>query len=188
MADTEVTVAEQLVFQPEQRSPVHGEVPTTGESHRFAAGGPVERLGDRRAPVDDDRLALLVGDRQPADVERLQAVGGLGHAVDAPEDERRVAEVELGQSVDHGLVEHVAFVAGLERPPEGALVEVAHPPRRVAADFETPVGVVDEVLFGGKIGVLLRHGSYNSIGRFSTHHLTKAATVSPSGNRDTPRA
>jgi hypothetical protein len=30
---------------------------------------------------------------------------------------------------------------------------------------ETPVGVVDEFLFGGNIGVLLRHGSYtDSIG------------------------
>src|SRR6185503_13220663 len=71
---------------------------------------------------------------------------------------------ELGQPVDHGFVEHVPLVARLERPAEGALVEVSHPPGRIAADLETPVSVLDEVLFGGKIGVLLRHGSYNSIG------------------------
>ena len=83
-----------------------------------------------------------------------------------PNTERGVAEVELGQPVDDGLVEDVALVAGLEGAPEGALVEVAHPPSRIAADLEAPVGVLDEVLFGGKIGVLLRHGSYNSIGPF----------------------
>ena len=176
VTDTEVAVAEQLVFQPQQRSALHGEVAAAGEAHRLAAGGPVERLGDGCPPVDDDWLALLVGDRQPADVERLEAVGGLGHAVDAAEHERGVAEVELGQPVDHGFVEHIALVAGLKRPAEGALVEVAHPPSRIAADLETPVGVLDEVLFGGKIGVLLRHGSYNSIGPFfAPTHLQRCS-------------
>ena len=94
--------------------------------------------------------------------------GSLGHPVDATEHERGVAQVELGQPVDDGLVEHVALVARLKSAAEGALVEVAHPPGRVAADLETPVGVLDEVLFGGKIWVLLRHGSFNSIGRFPT--------------------
>ena len=75
-----------------------------------------------------------------------------------------VAEVELGEAVEHGLVEHVALVPGLEGAAERALVQVAHPPGGVAAHFEAPIGVIDEVLFGGKIRVLLRHGSFNSIG------------------------
>ena len=178
-----MAVAEQLVFQPEQRAALHGEVPAAGEAHRLAARGPVERLGDGGPPVDDDRLALLVGDRQSADVEGLQAIGGLGHAVDSTEHQGGVAEIELGQPVDHGLVEHIALVAGLERAPEGALVEVAHPPGRVAADFEAPIGVLDEVLFGGKIGVLLRHGSFNSIGRFSTVPPARPPARPPADNR-----
>ena len=185
VADTEVALAEQLVLQPQQGAALHGEVPAAGEAHRLAAGGPVERLGDGCPPVDDDRFALLVGDRQAADVERLEPVGCLGHPVDAAEDQRCVAEVELGQPVDHGLVEHIALVARLKGAAEGALVEVSHPPGRVAADLETPVGVLDEFLFGGKIGVLLRHGSFNSIGLFLHPPPTRIPTP-PRGRTDLP--
>ena len=138
VADAEVAFAEQLVLQTQQGAALHGEVPASGEAHRLASGGTVERLGDGRPPVDDDRFALLVGDRQSADVERLQPVGRLGHPVDAAEHQRGIAEVELGQPVDHGLVEHIALVARLKRAAEGALVEVSHPPSRIAADLETP--------------------------------------------------
>jgi hypothetical protein len=66
-------------------------------------------------------------------------------------------------------------------------VKVSHPPSRVAAVLETPVGVLDEVLFGGKIGVLLRHGSYNSIGPFPDAHLSRpAALPGPAERRVTP--
>ena len=113
---------------PSSVAALHGEVAAAGEAHRVAAGGPVERLGDRGPPVDDDRLAVLVGHGQAADVEALDGLGTLGVAVDATEHERGVAEVELGEPVDHGLVEHVALVARLERAAEGALVQVAHLP------------------------------------------------------------
>jgi len=99
-------------------------------------------------------------------VERLEAVRSLGHSVDPPENQGGISQVELCQPIEHGLVEDVALVTGLERATQGAFVQVAHAPGRIAADFEAPVGVVDELLFGGKIGVLLRHGSYNSIGPF----------------------
>ena len=45
----------------------------------------------------------------------------LGVAVDAAEDQRGVAEVELGQAVDQRLVEDVALEAGLERAAEVGL-------------------------------------------------------------------
>ncbi len=132
VADAEMALAEQLVLEAQQLATVHGEVAAAGEAHRLAPGGPVERLGDRCSPVDDDRLALVVGDGQPADVEALEAVGGLGHPVDATEHQRGVAQIELGEPVDDRLVEDVALVAGLERAAEGALVQVAHAstPRR----------------------------------------------------------
>ena len=47
---------------------------------------PVEGGGDGRAPVDDDRVAAVVGDVAAPDVERLGAV--VGDGVDAPEEER----------------------------------------------------------------------------------------------------
>ena len=71
MADAEVALAEQLVLDAEQLAALDGEVAAAGQAHRVAPGGPVERLGDRRPPVDHDRLAVLVGHGQPADVEAL---------------------------------------------------------------------------------------------------------------------
>ena len=71
--DAEVALAEQLVLDGEELAALGGEVPPPGQAHRVAAGGPVEGLGHRRPPVDDDRLPLLVGHRQPADVVRLDA-------------------------------------------------------------------------------------------------------------------
>ena len=71
VADAEVAAAEQLVLEAEDVAALDGEVAAADEAHRLAAGGPVERLGDRRPPVDDDRLGLLVGDGETADVEAL---------------------------------------------------------------------------------------------------------------------
>ena len=55
VADAEVALAEQLVLDAEQLAALDGEVPAAGQAHRVAAGGAVERLGDRRPPVDDHR-------------------------------------------------------------------------------------------------------------------------------------
>ena len=99
-----------------------GEVAAAGQAHRLPAGGPVEGLGDRGPPVDDDRVAVLVGDRHPADVEGVAAPGGpldegmsrrFGLGVDATEDERRLAELELLEPVGDGVPDDVALEAGL---------------------------------------------------------------------------
>ena len=50
-----------IVLEAEHLAALHGEVAAAGEAHRVATRGPVERLGDRRPPVDHDRLAVLVG-------------------------------------------------------------------------------------------------------------------------------
>ena len=90
-------------------------------------------------------------------MEALELVGLLAGAVDATEHQRHVAEVELGEAVEHRFVEHVAFVAGLERAAERALVEATHLPRVGLALLEAGVREVDELLLSGKIGVVLRH-------------------------------
>ena len=159
MADAEVAAAEQLVLDAEHVPALDGEVAAAHEAHRLAAGRPVERLGDGRPPVDDDRLGLLVGDGEAADVEALGGGRALGVAVDAPEDERGVAEVEVGQPLDQGLVERVALETGLERAPEVGLVEVSEPPRRRLGALEALVGVIDVRLLVGEFGMLLRHSS-----------------------------
>ena len=128
VADPEVAATEELVLETEHRAPLDDEVAAAQQPHRLAPGGPVERLGDGRPPVDDDRLGPLVGDRQAADVERLGGVRALGVAVDAPEDEGRIAEVEVGEALDQGLVERIALEPGLERATEIGLVEVAQTP------------------------------------------------------------
>ena len=157
MADAEVAAAEQLVLEAEHGAALDDEVAAAHQAHRLAPGGPVERLGDGRPPVDDDRLGLLVGDGQAADVERLGGVRALGVAVDAPEHEGGVAEVEVGEALDQGLVEGVALEAGLERAAEIGLVEVAQAPGRLPRALEALVGVIDVGLLGGQFGVLLRH-------------------------------
>ena len=87
VAETEVALAEEFVLDAEERAALDDEVATPGEAHRVAAGGAVERLRDRRPPVDHDGLAVLVGDREAPDVEVLQRVGRLGVPVDPPEHE-----------------------------------------------------------------------------------------------------
>ena len=75
VADAEVTAAEQLVLDPEHDATLDREVTPAEEAHRLPPGGPVEGLGDRCPPVDDHRVGMLVGDREPADVEALDRVG-----------------------------------------------------------------------------------------------------------------
>ncbi len=172
LGHAEVALTEQLVLDAEQLAAVDGEVPAPGEAHRIAAGGAVERLGHRGPPVHHHRVTVLIGHRQATDVEALPArrrtarvrrgVGSLGMAVDPAEHQGGIAQVEVGEPVDHGLVEHVTLVARLERAPEGALVQVAHLPRVDAAALEALISEVDASLLVFEIRMLLRHGA----GRF----------------------
>ena len=73
-------VAEELVLDRQQLAASGGEVTAAGEAHGLAAGGPVEGLGDRGPPVDDDGLLLGVADRDAADVEGLGSSPGASGA------------------------------------------------------------------------------------------------------------
>ena len=157
MADADVAVAEEFVFDAEKLTALNREVAATREAHRLASRRAVERLGNRRPPVDDHRLTLLVGNGQTPDVETLHPVGTFGVAVDPAKDESCVAEVELRQTIDQRLVEDVAFVARLEGPAETGLGEVTKLPGVGPALLETRIGVVDEGLFLGEIGVRRGH-------------------------------
>jgi hypothetical protein len=71
------------------------QVAAAHDVHRGNRGGSVKRFGHRRPPVDDERGVLLIFDGQPTHVPAGApfAVGRLH--VEAPEDERRIADVEV---------------------------------------------------------------------------------------------
>jgi hypothetical protein len=157
VTDTEVSFAEQFVFDPEQRAALDGEVPTTNESHRLATRRSIERLGHWRAPVDDDRLSIEVRDRETTDVETLEPRVPLCGPVDPPEDEGGIPEVQLGEASEQLLVEGVALVAGLEGAAGARLIQVADAPGVGLGAFEAVVRSVDVGLFGLVVGVRMAH-------------------------------
>ena len=83
-------------------------VAAAAEPHGLAAGGTVERFCDRRPPVDDHGVAVLVEDGDAADMEMVTL--GL---VDTPEDQRLIADIQVFEPGSHLVGEDVSFVAGL---------------------------------------------------------------------------
>ncbi len=142
---------EHLVFDAEQRAASHREVTPAGETHRRASRRPVERLGDRRSPVDNDGFLSLVGDRQAADVEGLA-----GRPVDAAEHQGSVADLEVGQTAPDGLLDHVSLVAGLVRAAAADLGEAPQTLGLRLRPIEAVVRTLDVGLLFGELGVL-RH-------------------------------
>ena len=136
---------EDLVVEPDEAAAVGLEVAAAGDAHRLDRGGTVERLGHRRPPVDDERREIVLGDRDPADVERAVGDGvarrlalarfEVGRRqVETAEAQRGVADVEGGQppaGVGLGrfpfeprlqgaaLLDRVALGDALRRPPHG---------------------------------------------------------------------
>jgi hypothetical protein len=167
--ETESAVAEGFVFDREQTRTVDHEVPAAHETHRLATRCPVEGLGDRSTPVDDDGIGVAIGHRQAPDVECLgvaiswvRSVActagngeiGIGVAVDAPEHKRSIADVEMVESGDDLFVEVVALVPLLERSPHLRLGEVADPQRAGTRVLEAGIGPLDVRLLGGEIRML----------------------------------
>ena len=105
------------------------EVPAADDAHRLDRRRPVEGLGDRRAPVDDQRRVVVVGHRDPTDVE---GVVGRSRSCRSrrPKHERRVADVELGQAAAGVGLGGVPLEAGL----------VGAAPRDVGVALRDPLG------------------------------------------------
>jgi hypothetical protein len=167
-AEVEGVLAEELVFDAEQLTAAGGEVAAAGQAHRLAAGGPVEGLGDRGPPVDDERFLVGARHGDATDVERL-AVGELlvGLAVDAAEHERGVAQVKLGQAVRDGVVDDLTLEAGLLGAALPDLDHALQPVGRGPRCFQGLVGAVDELLLGGQIW-MHGHGASAVLGGGST--------------------
>ena len=148
---------------PEETPTVGLEVAAAGDAHRLDRGGPVEGLGDRGAPVDDQRREVVVGDRDAADVEGLASAGrrrpvGLGRRrrqeVEAAEAQRRVADVEAGQAAAGVGLGRLALEAGLVGAAPGDLrVPLGDPLGRPAHDVEAGVGGVEVALLRCQLGI-----------------------------------
>jgi hypothetical protein len=87
-------VGEVLVLVRRDLAEVDAEAPTKPHAHRLGPAGPIERAGHVRAPVDDHRVAGLVGDVPAPEVPALRraaAAGGGGvRGVDVdPAEEQR---------------------------------------------------------------------------------------------------
>jgi hypothetical protein len=111
-----------------ERAAVHPEPAPRQHAHRLGPRGPVERGGDLCPPVDDDRLAVGVGDVPAADVAGRVGAG----CVDPPEEQRAGRVVDEGASTlpqGVGKVSAGDPVTGRRLQGQGVL---AHPGELVA--------------------------------------------------------
>ena len=143
--------------RPTQLAALRGEeVPAAHDAHRLDRGRPVERLGDRRAPVDDERGLVVVGDRDAADVVPVAVGGGagvVGLQVEAAEHQRGVADLEVGQAALGVGDGDVALEPGLVGPAPAHLgVALGDPPGGRPHLVEPVVGPVDVALLGRELG------------------------------------
>ena len=139
------------------------EVSTATQTHRMAARRPIERFGDRRPPVDDERLLVGAGDGQTPDVEGL-AVGRQGSValdlvavadrVDTAEAERIASQVELLETVQARVDDHLPLDDGLGRATlvldQGRFETVRHGGTH---RIEAGIGPIDVVLLGLEVGM-----------------------------------
>ena len=146
-------LVEHLVVEADELAALAGdEVAAPDDVHRLDRGGPVERLGHRRPPVDHQRRVLLVLHGDPADVPARPVLH-----VEAAEHERRIADVEVGEPALGDVPGDVALEAGLVRA-AGPDVGVGgpHPLGRGSHRLQPGVRGVDVGLLGSELGVAVR--------------------------------
>ena len=126
-------------------------ITTSRQAEGLDAGGAVEGLGDRRAPVDDERVQALVGHRQAPDVVGLGPAGLTGVGVDPPEEEGLVTDGELIEAVQ-GRPHHDVTLDEVPRPAHGRHRDaVAHRGGLAAHVIECSQGAVEERLLLGDL-------------------------------------
>ena len=92
-----VGVVEVLVEVGGELAIVEHEAPPQVDAERVGAGRPVERRGDRRPPVDDDGIVLVVLDVAATDVPVLRRAARSVAGVDAPEEVTGAGRAEVLQ-------------------------------------------------------------------------------------------
>jgi len=121
------------------------------EAHGLTTGGPVEGLGHRGPPVDDQRVVVLVGHGDATDVVSLPADGL--RAVDATEDQRGVPDRQLRETAHDAVVDDLPLETGLVRAPPPDLDHAGQARRGTAARLEGLVGLVEVCLLGFQVGI-----------------------------------
>lgn len=106
-----VEVAEEFVLDTQEFSPSRCKVTPSLETERVGTRRPVERLGGGRTPIDHNRFLGAVPHPDTTNVERVTKA--IGCVVDATKDQRGIADVELRQTVDNVLGEHLSLEARL---------------------------------------------------------------------------
>ncbi len=140
---------EQLVFDGGKAPSPEEEVTAADDPEGIGRCGPVERLGDRSTPVDDERVALGVEDGQAADMESLAVV-----AVEPPEGDRGIADIERRQPAGRHVNAYVTLHTGGERPSGPESDDFGRDrTRRLPHHLEPFMCVVEIGLLGLKFGV-----------------------------------
>ena len=110
-----IGVGEVLIFDAHHFPAANGHVTATREPERLNSRGAVEGFGDGGAPVDDERIEVVVGNGQATNVKRLAlAATVIVEVVDTAEEEGLVTNRELFEALQRGTHHHVSFdeVAG----------------------------------------------------------------------------
>ncbi len=87
MAEPEVPISEQLIFNPQEIASLDYEMPPPRKAHWFAPCCSVERFGDGSPPVDHHWLAILVSNCEAAEVKRFGLIRSLRKTIDPAKDE-----------------------------------------------------------------------------------------------------
>jgi hypothetical protein len=101
--------AKVLVLDPRDLVAADRHVAAPRQTERLDTGRAVERCRDRRAPVDHQRVQLVIGDREPTDVVDVGDTDLVGHVVDAPEEEGLVPDGQLIESVEGGAHDDITL-------------------------------------------------------------------------------
>ena len=124
------------------------------DTHRLAAGGPIEGLSDRRPPVDNDRILVAIPHPETPDVEPLAGASGSIRPKTRERSPRLswVKRLTAPSTID-------SLVAVLLGATPLRVVPLRDPSRASSRLIETGVGPVEMSLFGIEVGVTFRHGN-----------------------------
>ena len=129
---------EHFVLEPDELAVSPSEVASAHDAHGVMGQRPVERLGRRRAPVDDERVAALVSDGDATHVEAA-AVG----EVEAPDEQAVLGDVERSQPVAGVRDGAVALEQPLRTPGLGEPGRAGHALSRAAHGQDSVVRSIE---------------------------------------------
>ena len=141
---------EQLVLDPDDLRAQAAQHPTAYDAVRLGRRGLVEDRGRGRAPVDQQRVTVLVAQADPADVARLRVQ--VVAEVEAAEDQPLVRGVELRDPLG-GLEHHGVALdqATLVAEPAAPVALAGQLLRSLRRRRELDVDLVDEGLLAGDL-------------------------------------